>query len=118
MVVGIKPTVGFVFTKVFGKLNLLASPNLLEFMCQKEPLGQRSRVRRGDGRNSQPAWSLEHSTTKPSARDCTASSPSNSPRRPFLPPDIRLSRIRLPPNPFALSLPPYLPSQAILNDLI
>jgi hypothetical protein len=40
---------------ILSKLNLLASPNLLEIMCLKEALGERSRDRRGDGRNAQPS---------------------------------------------------------------
>ncbi len=48
---------GFYF--IVNKLNLLASPNLLERMCLKEAVGERSRDRRGDGRNAQPGWSLD-----------------------------------------------------------
>ncbi len=44
-----------VFHFLLGQHNLLASPNLLETMCLKEALGERSTDRRGDGRNAQPS---------------------------------------------------------------
>ncbi len=46
-----------VFNLLLGILNLLVSPNLLDVLCLKEAVGERSRNRRGDGRNAQPAWS-------------------------------------------------------------